>query len=52
MFVVVDNPQTSFMESVDFVISTTSMKHPSDRAIVKLSFKNAFIRMRLLGSSI
>ena len=32
------------MESVDFVISTTAMNHPNDRAIVTLSFKKCMYK--------
>ena len=40
------------MESINFIVQRTGMKHPDNRTIIQLSFKTAFIKMRLLGNSI
>ena len=36
------------MKSIDFV----NVRQPDDRTIIELSFKNAFVKMRLLGNFI
>ena len=34
------------MESINFIIQVTGMKHPDDMKIVEWSFKNVFTKMR------
>ena len=39
------------MESINFIIQGTRVKHPNNSAVIKLNFINAFMQIDLLGSS-